>query len=414
MHTRPLFALMALLAACSGDGKPTPTSLSLDTFESNDANDVFDEDDEGDPSAADSAPQPTTGGETGGDPSGPSSDPTGDPSSNPTNDPTAETGSSDPTGDPTSDPTNDPTADPTATSDDTTGQPGVCDPPAHAACDNGTSDPFKAMGIACAGEFSVQTGKTGDAGAIGVRSNFGQTDDYDAREGSQFAVLATGNTAELNTVTPQADPDQGPTHCSDALAGSADPGATLPAPLKPTDVAGDCAANPGLVGTGDCSNSIQSQFSQGGTASDYAELRLTVDVPGGATALAYDLAFFSVEYPYYYGSAYNDMFVAWLESEAWTGNVSFDGASNPISLNSTFFTVKDDAGTDPRVAGTCMRQHGGTPWLTSTVPVTPGETITLVFAVFDMADAILDSYAFLDNFRWSCETPERPGTEPAA
>jgi hypothetical protein len=107
------------------------------------------------------------------------------------------------------------------------------------------------------------------------------------------------------------------------------------------------------------------------------------------------------------------MYIGWLESEAWTGNVTFDANDTTLSLNSSFFTVKDDAGNLPAVAGTCMRQHGGTPWLTSTVPVTPGETITLVFAVFDMSDAILDSYVFLDNFRWTCDTPDRPATQLA-
>ena len=42
----------------------------------------------------------------------------------------------------------------------------------------------------------------------------------------------------------------------------------------------------------------------------------------------------------------------------------------------------------------------------------PGETITVVFAIFDLSDGILDSYAFLDNFKWGCEPQGKPQTMP--
>ena len=41
-----------------------------------------------------------------------------------------------------------------------------------------------------------------------------------------------------------------------------------------------------------------------------------------------------------------------------------------------------------------------------------GETITVVFAIFDLSDGILDSYAFLDNFKWGCEPTGKPQTMP--
>jgi hypothetical protein len=59
-----------------------------------------------------------------------------------------------------------------------------------------------------------------------------------------------------------------------------------------------------------------------------------------------------------------------------------------------------------------MRQHGATRWLTTSAPATPGETVTLVFAIFDLRDSNLDSYVFLDNFRWGCEGTEHPTTVP--
>jgi hypothetical protein len=101
------------------------------------------------------------------------------------------------------------------------------------------------------------------------------------------------------------------------------------------------------------------------------------------------------------------MYIGWLESEKWTGNISFDQNGNPISLNAGFLEFKDDGGNSPVFAGTCMRQHAGTNWLQTTAGVTPGEQITVVFAIFDLADPILDSYAFLDNFKWGCEPSGR-------
>ncbi|MBK8238180.1 MAG: choice-of-anchor L domain-containing protein [Deltaproteobacteria bacterium] len=187
---------------------------------------------------------------------------------------------------------------------------------------------------------------------------------------------------------------------------------TLPAPIQTEDVGGDCSTNAALIGTGDCSNTIHEQFSQGGSAEDYVELRFEVDVPPDVISLSYDFAFFSVEYPVYFGSQFNDMYIGWLESELWTGNVSFDAMGNPISLNAGFLQYKDDGGNAPEFSGTCMRQHAGTDWLTTTAGVMPGEHITVAFAIFDLSDSILDSYAFIDNFGWGCDPTGVPSTEP--
>jgi hypothetical protein len=287
----------------------------------------------------------------------------------------------------------------------------TCSIPEHVPCDAGTSDPFAAIGIGCPGELDVATSSAGPATGRGVRSAFGSTATFDPREGSMFAVIGSGLVAELDQVTPTGDSDAFPTHCNDDL-GAFDPGETLPAPLRVNDVGGDCAADPALVGTGDCSNTVQEQFTQGDSANDYVELRLQVTVPPDVVSFSYDFAFFSTEYPTYFGSGFNDMYVGWLESEAWTGNVSFDGEGNPISLNAGFLDFKDDGGNLPELAGTCMRQHAGTGWLTTTAGVVPGEDITIVFAIFDLSDSILDSYAFIDDFQWGCDPTDTPSTEP--
>jgi hypothetical protein len=59
-----------------------------------------------------------------------------------------------------------------------------------------------------------------------------------------------------------------------------------------------------------------------------------------------------------------------------------------------------------------MDHHGGNRRLRTTASVSGGEDITIVFAVTDVTDSYLDSYAFLDNFRWGCEPARAPHTEP--
>lgn len=287
----------------------------------------------------------------------------------------------------------------------------ACTIPEHVPCDGATQDLFEAIGLNCPGELAVQASVDGSAQALGVRGSFGTTAAFDPREGSVYAVLGSGSVAELDSETPADDSDAFPTHCNEDL-GEFDPGEALPSPLRAVDVMGDCVADPTLIGMGDCSKTVQEQFDQGSDANDYAEMRLQVTVPPDVVSFSYDFAFFSTEYPTYFGSSFNDMYVGWLESEKWTGNISFDSDGNPISLNAGFLDYKDDDGALPELAGTCMQQHAGTDWLTTTAGVTPGEDITVVFAIFDLSDSILDSYVFVDNFQWGCDPAGKPSTQP--
>ena len=242
----------------------------------------------------------------------------------------------------------------------------------------------------------------GSADARGVRTGLGTAATHDPREGDQFAVIGSGLVADI---------DGGA--CSGGL-GVLDPLDELPAPILTDPVEGEtsCLEDPSLVGTGDCSRTIDGQFSQGMEAYDMAGIEVEFVVPEGVNSLQFDVAFFSTEYPTFYGQAYNDMFIGYVQSDSWTGNVSFDTAGNPISLNAGFLDFQDDLGDLPEFEGTCFEGNGGTRWLTSTTQVVPGETLTLVLAIFDLADEIVDSYAFIDNFRWSCDVPGGPLGEP--
>jgi hypothetical protein len=281
-----------------------------------------------------------------------------------------------------------------------------CLVPTHNACDDDSDDPWHALGINCPGELEFDTTFDGDAQQVYVHT--GQLGTYDpptypVLEGEKMVILSSGMASEMTT--------SGDQFASTSVNLEFMP-TPLPAPIQTNkvDQVDTCTDDPNLVGNGDCSNTLQEQWEQGDGAFDYAELRLTGSVPNGASGLEYHLAFFSTEYPAYYQTVYNDMYIAWLESELWTGNISFDEMGNPISLNAGFLDYKDAPNQfdcpncmAPELEGTVMETHAGTKWLTTTAGVVPGEDITLIWAIFDLSDEVLDSVVILDDFRWNCD-----------
>lgn len=303
-----------------------------------------------------------------------------------------------------------------------------CDEVKHKPCDQNSDDPLHAIGINCPdSSVKMDASFMGSELARGVRTKFGTTKAFDAREGERYLVLGTGKLANLDR--PERAMGVAPV-CSAELGTRFDL-PTLPAPMKTKGV-GDktCDQDPSLVGKGDCSNSIGPQWNAAATAGtklgayDYSELRVKVTVPDWAKSLSFDFAFMTVEYPDFFKLAYNDFFVVWLESKKWTGNISFDKNGKPISLNAGFFDFKDSTrpvpndpectnGCDaPELHNTCLAEHASTKWLTTTVGVTPGEEIELIFAIVDLGDSSLDSYAFIDNFQWGCDEKKKPETDP--
>lgn len=168
---------------------------------------------------------------------------------------------------------------------------------------------------------------------------------------------------------------------------------------------------------------------------DYTDIRMSLYVPTNAKSFSFDFVFLTSEYPEYSCTNYNDTFIAWLTSQSYTGNVSFDGSHNTIQVNSAFFGADPAAMTgtgyetmstscdwmgfgDPRPnctipsVGSSCTIGGTTGWLTTTSPVTPGEVIDLVFSIFDEGDHILDSMVIIDAFRWEVEGSTGPCTDP--
>ncbi len=305
----------------------------------------------------------------------------------------------------------------------------ACAPPSFPACDGGDGGNLKwqrAIGL-CDGDSEAEYSQTTRPGAVAIVKGRlgGPKSPFSPREGESMVVLSTGDASDLK-LTPQGLRSKWPLECEDPLfCPSTDLGGgrrgVLPAPMtwRPVDGEGDCSEDPLLIGEGDCSNSLAGPWLGGDGAYDYGELRMRAEVPRFTDALQFDFAFFSSEYPVFTQDvdvAYNDMFVAWLESEAWTGNVSFDDSLQPITVHSVFMDYRSpsEACPDcsaPELEGFAMEHHAGTKWLTTKAPVVPGETIDLVFAVFDLTDATFDSVVLLDGFEWSCSSTRPITTE---
>lgn len=169
----------------------------------------------------------------------------------------------------------------------------------------------------------------------------------------------------------------------------------------------------------DCSNTLAAQWAvNGGDALDIFYLEFQTVVPVGTHGFALDLAFFTSHYPEYNSSDYNDMAVVWAESEAYVGNVAYlhNGTKfRPLTLPDivTAGWLAFDGNGAPELEGTGYdgddkMQGGATPWLTLEGPATPGETLTVAIAIFDLDDAHRDSALLLDHWRWSCA-----GCDPA-
>ena len=161
-------------------------------------------------------------------------------------------------------------------------------------------------------------------------------------------------------------------------------------------------ANPFATGT--CSATIAAQ--------DLTELRLVLQVPSNATTLAFDWLVLSAEYPQWLGSAqYGDAFMALVSGKAWSGNAAIDGKGKCGTVQTvTFNDCTNCSGGTALLAGTAFETNGGSGWWTTTVPVLPGDTVTLTFLVYDGGDGSLDTDAIIDNVRWGGGAIQAPVT----
>jgi len=154
---------------------------------------------------------------------------------------------------------------------------------------------------------------------------------------------------------------------------------------------------------------------QYGTPRDEANLELHLRVPQYMHYLYYDVQFFTVEYPDYVGTQYNDQLTITVNSP------SKGVSSYIINVNGGDFVLN---ARDTALLGTGYNLFAqdnapsGVDWLQSTPnsngadagasaligrehPVSPGEIITLIIDLKDEGDNQFDSMAFFDNLRFS-------------
>jgi hypothetical protein len=296
--------------------------------------------------------------------------------------------------------------------------PAICPASALQPCDVTSDDPWHALGINCPAGPKVEGTIGGHAAALEVHEGALGTNGYfTPREGERMVILSTGIAAEVPLPRRELCPTCPSTDLAQPML------AVLPQPIDVRNVDDKltCADDPTLVGEGDCSNTLEEEWTAGSGAYDYVEMRMLAEVPAPYDAFRYRFAFFSSEYPTWFNheSPWNDMYIAWLESESWTGNVSFDEAGNPISINGVLLDFRDAEAEGcpapcqaPELAGFSMEGHAATRWLETTAPVVTGETIELVLAIFDLSDGVYDSAVVLDDWDWTCGG-DLPITVPA-
>lgn len=165
---------------------------------------------------------------------------------------------------------------------------------------------------------------------------------------------------------------------------------------------------------------------QTGEPHDSAGLLVKIKSPTNAKSLKFNLDFYTYEWPGYICSQFNDFFVAMMTpvpKGQGDGNISFDTKGNLISVNAGFLEVCGCSGGPPCQTtggpfacklGSAQLQNTGfddggdssaaTGWLATTSPIqVPGAEISLLFAVWDSGDGVLDSTILLDNFTFDVD-----------
>jgi len=270
--------------------------------------------------------------------------------------------------------------------------------------------------------YTLANGTEVDPGAkAGILENFGPN--VPPLGGTRVLGISSGH-ARL----PGQDDDCGTGDCQEGGVGTAPPG-------FPQQVSG-CAGGPETP------------------INDDVALEVTLRAPSNATGYSFDFKFYTFEFSEWVCTQYNDQFVALVNPAppgSVNGNVSFDSGGNPVSVNIAFFDVCtscqafaanclcEGGGSCPQAPANCCGagaaqlqgtgfdswdsngdvvgiyddffggcfdsqpspvKSGATSWLRTTAPVQPGSEVTIRFAIWDAGDAVLDSTAIIDNFKW--------------
>ena len=192
-------------------------------------------------------------------------------------------------------------------------------------------------------------------------------EDIDPNTSSAMVVLSTGvvAAADANGVVVEAGGSQG----GNGANNNADFNGNFPEPLSANYGSnGGAGGNPfnDCDGVNDCSDSLYNHWytNQWNDANDAIWMDFEVTVPEGTYGYVFDFAYFSSEYPTYVNTQYNDLFIAWQVSEAYTGNVTFvnDAPLTITSLDAVNAFAYTGNGA-PELNGTGFEGSAGTGWV---------------------------------------------------
>lgn len=296
---------------------------------------------------------------------------------------------------------------------------GVACAPTVVACDEADAGIDHALGLNCAGGIRSEgplLWSGSDLSRMTVGQALGTTDVYAPLDGTRRVLLSTG-VASHALLTLEQLPIEAGCPKSQTCPSTDFPGEdlnALPPPIDPTPQ--KCKPGELPPGAGDCSETLLDQWLHGGeplVAYDYTELRFAATVPNHTAALQLQFAFLTAEHPMRFPGGYNDMFVAWLASERYTGNFALGPKGEAIAAETLDFPYKLNVmpvDCEPDCPDLPLREfafegHAGTPWWPAEIAVEAGDTIEVVFALFDVGDAQVDSAVLLDGLRWVCAPP---------
>jgi hypothetical protein len=178
--------------------------------------------------------------------------------------------------------------------------------------------------------------------------------------------------------------------------------------------AGYAAPQSGTNFNAPASSGIKLGKCTGTSALDAINLRIKVTVPPNATAMSFDFAFFSTEYPEYIGQQYSDSFVAVVTGLAYSGDVVGDALGKCFNANDITFTTCPEAACSKGATGLTGTGYegdkvgGGYGWATASFAVKAGDAITIEFAVYDVADGVYDTAVLLDSLRFTNASVSKP------
>jgi hypothetical protein len=264
-----------------------------------------------------------------------------------------------------------------------------------------------------------------DARQIWLTEAFGSVT---PREGSKLFVMSTGVARDFD------DPDYTPECDTFTSEGQGPQGFSKGVP-PPNNYPRDSSQCP--VGTMGSEDSL---------AFNDVGLELRIRVPSNARSLSFDSIFFTHEYPTFVCSRYNDFFVVFMTPRPNDiagneydddRNVVYDSRNDPVGVNTALLSScrksvlsarEIDCEQGPALlAGTGFDREestcgvtsenadvGGasTGWLRTSVPVMPGEIVTLHFMLWDSGDPLLDSTVAIDHLQFGIAEQSRPSTGP--